>query len=542
MKNLIAPILAVLVFLSASLPYKHLNTVVGRTSDRQAQSLGVFRYYCENSEKSFFPSVQLHYGNRPFTLEMTFMEWGTAKIARLFDVPCSEMTEFARAANALVFAAILLVIFLIANRLLKISQSLELSKSEFPTLFISGCLLFLSSDWFFLKNSLYPLPEGRAILVGLLAFFFSLKGRNLIAIFFWVLAFAFKPQIFLFGFIFSELMIFIKIYRLRLESYLKKQFIYVVVTALLIVTYFSWVSHINAESDLPWVTWMGSWHKDWFFGDIKDRVSLDFWKGAFLNAFRTTHMATIFAFFLLAKIFGKKPAGKNIHFALLLLPQVAAILVLQGFFYNAYKENEYYALPLHVYGALTLFTVLSQMLQTYFSKKNSKQDWVLVMLFVGCLSVEGLYSIKKYFLFIDDLKKQQAGLNIKYTSPFPAGKDLVVVALHGNQREVLHLYNFGRRGFMWCAQNEKFAPRKFWLEQGVKYIAWQRKDNEDQWTVRTIEEELAFAKQQGWSSDSYDPWSLKPMHEWANFASSHKIDPCMNPGYFDPRTWAERFQ
>jgi hypothetical protein len=46
-----------------------------------------------------------------------------------------------------------------------------------------------------------------------------------------------------------------------------------------------------------------------------------------------------------------------------------------------------------------------------------------------------------------------------------------------------------------------FAPRAFWKNEGVKYVAWAGEQDPKtrlfNWDVRTIEEELSFAKKMG---------------------------------------------
>ncbi|MBI3554630.1 MAG: hypothetical protein HY074_00020 [Deltaproteobacteria bacterium] len=57
------------------------------------------------------------------------------------------------------------------------------------------------------------------------------------------------------------------------------------------------------------------------------------------------------------------------------------------------------------------------------------------------------------------------------------------------------------------------------------------------WNIRSIDEEMAYARAHSWSSDVNDVWGGKSMAEWAALASRTGRDPCLNAKDYDPRKW-----
>ncbi len=533
-------IFLVVVFLSLTVPIAKLRPTGGRSGERQGQTAGMIRIYCQDSSRNFLKSPQVQFGNNPFNTENSIFEWLQGRLASQIDGPRCDSVEFISKIVSVFFGTLgILFIFLISSLLFGETAGL-----------ISAVLFSFDELW--LRHSTYTMLDTRMVTFGLMAMYFTLKRKPILAGIFWWLQMTHKPQAFMFFFPFwicLELLRFRKEKTKLINWLFEKKQIQIMLSFLFasigVVFYYLHSNKINKVSDLPWITWMGPRTLHWYFGDWHERMQFAYYKSMVLEWFRKTGLNILFPLLLISHYLGNKIKKQWINNVLLISSTyIFGRFVYSFIFYNVFRIHEYYALPVNSGSAIVTGCAVAYFLTIFKVKKSHIYNISLVSLVIF-LSVTAFHNLVRYNDFTSNINnpsdwRYNHGWGIEQ---FPNAKpgDLVVMAGGGGGHDILPLYFTKKNGFAWCSKNPEFAPRKFWKESGVKYIAWKTHSvpvtGQDMWIVRTIEEELKIARENNWSNDQIDVWSSKSMSEWAQFASKNGYDPCSNPNQFNPQKW-----
>lgn len=534
----------VFCFLAVTLPLAFERVAGGRSAERQGYTAGIIRIYCQEPTHSVFKGPQIHFGRNPFNLEFTGFEWAQGVLARAFGGPqCdSNVEEVGKLFSIICSALAILGVALLGTQCWGALAG-----------FFSAILLATDELW--LRYATYTMIENRVLACGVWAIYFSLRRRKGLATIFWALTFLQKPQIFVLCSVFwlvRELTQFGNLKDLFKQRKFREVCLGYWCAAFVGLAWYFWSSKLNQNSDLPWIIHTGPRAQKWYFGTWDERLSWNYFKGFLLTAVRDSGLNVALPVAAGVGLFTRKAPNFRVPF-FRALPFAAALFAYTFIFYHVFVVHEYYALPLDVMRALTtagLMAYLIDLIKNGDSQEIPKKIlqyavFLSVAIVVGRAAIVGLKEYSKFALNINnpDTSFYHTEWNRQI---FPDSSGLVVIAPPppATGRDLLFLYLSKQRGFVWCSVNEKFAPRAYWKEQGVKYIAWGRGINPQthhyDWEVRTLEEELNLSRKNGWSSDLSDVWAGRSMPEWANLASRSGHDPCISDDDFDPRTWADR--
>ena len=554
----ILAVIAVAFFL-ALLPLAGTRPTGG---DRIAQTAGIIRIYCEQPERMFFRGPHIHFGNNPFNLEFTFFEWAQGHIARTVNPNCDAVEPVAKIVHMASGAAAVFAAGLLAALLVGIVAS---GPTGALAQVLSGVLasLLLATDGLWLRYATYTMIDERVMAIALFAILAALQRRVWLAFPLWLLVILQRPQVFAFAGSFWAATEFLMLAQARKEERsLKRHFRQALptVAAIAAVTlcgayYFKWSSALNAQSDLPWIQWMGPRSRKWFMGNWGDRFTLAFYRNLIVEWLRRSSLyaglvAVVFAFAvrnLTGMNLGSRERLKESVLEVLKVacPYLVALFGYTFVFYAVFIVHEYYALPVNAGRAVTAGAVLGLGAVELLLAALTNRRWAaitaaLLATVVAWPASQGLRHYIQFAARINDpaAPGYLADWNVQV---FPKERSLVVMSTPSSARELFMLYLTKQRGFAWCTQNPKFAPRKYWKEQGVEYVAWETGHDpvtkQTNWTVRTMEEELAYARARGWSSDVNDVWAGRTMAEWAALGSRNFLDPCLYEKDYDPRTW-----
>lgn len=582
-------IVAILAFyLLATLPLAFERVAGGRSAERQGYTAGIIRMYCRDPGHSILSGPEIHFGNNPFNLELTVFEWLQGAVIRgIGGSECNTAVE--------VTAKIVSILFSAFGVFMAAWLAFELWGEHAAVL----AAFLLATDELWLRYGTYTMIENRVLTLGAAAVLASLKRRPWLAGSLWALTAMQKPQIFVFWSAFwvgAELMrgmkptSVTKILRdgtciensrqaLRdwwlHERALKNVCQSYMAAAAVSGAWFAWSNWLDARSDLPWIIHTGPRAMKWYFGDWHERFTLGF-AGRFFGAWLKESglgvaLPALLVLGFVATLGKEKGAGKRLAWRKqcvwlvrgcgeLLWRGLPLFLALGAYFYLFYAVfivHEYYALPMNFGRMLTTAGVLAAFIglvvppghrfaknaRLAASLKSREQwaplaCWIVVAAVVGHSAATGVRAYAEFAANINNPNTSfyQTEWNRQV---FPEQNSFVVVAGPGNGRDLLELYFTKQRGFVWCSNNEAFAPRAYWKAQGVRYVAWTKQPDpvsrHYSWTVRTMDQELAFARLHHWSSDVDDVWAARSMAEWAALASRTGNDPCL--GSPDPRLW-----
>lgn len=550
------------VFFLATVPLAGTRPTGG---DRVGQTAGIIRIYCEQPGRLFFKGPHIHYGDNPFNLEFTVFEWVQGHIARAVNPSCDAVEPVAKIVHmasgaAAVYAAGLLAAFLVG--IVASGPTGALAQV------LGGVLaaLLLASDGLWLRYATYTMIDERVIALALFAILAALQRRALLSFPLWLLVILQRPQVFAFAGAFWAATEFLMLARARREERSFRRHLReaaptlasLAAVALCGAFYFQWSSAMNAQSDLPWIQWMGPRSRKWFMGDWGDRFTFAFYKNLIIEWLRRSSLyagliAVAMAFVvrhLAAMNLRSKERLKESVLEVLAVafPYFCALFGYTFVFYAVFIVHEYYALPVNAGRAVTAGAVLGLGAVELLLAALSNRAWAsftaaLLAAVVAWPAAQGLRHYAAFATHIEDFKSP-GYLGDWNVQVFPKERSMVVMAVPNSGRELYQLYMTKQRGFAWCTQNAKFAPRKFWKDHGVEYVAWH--DGFDaaakrtKWIVRTIDEELAYARARpGWSSDVNDVWAGRTMAEWAALGSRNFLDPCLYEKDYDPRTWKD---
>ncbi len=530
------------LFLLITLPMMFSPPTSGRSAERQGQTAGAIRVYCKEPDRNFLIAPQIHFGNNSFNMEFSVFEWLQGRLSSAVDGPtCDSVEPVSKFFNVLFSAIGILFAGLIASFLWGSYSGI-----------ISALLLAGNDLW--LRYSTYSMIENRVITCALIAIYFSLRRKNILTLIFWSLTILQKPTIYTFVAPFwlsIELFLFIKNKKAENKNFLKT-FCYFFAGSFIGVLYFLSVYRFNILNDLPWIQWTGPRHANWYFGNWPARFEFNYYKHLFLDWIRRTNLLVFIISVACFHLFYKKSFSKNTLKTKLQkafeisTPFVAGRFFYSFLFYNVYVVHEYYALPVNAGAAVVSGGILGLLFETALESRKKLFIWLaskICGIAVLAAIIPGIHSYTKYFL---DVLNPASALhhkdwNQRIFPPLKSEKSLVVLAFEGDGRDLLPLYLAKQKGFVWCSTNPAFAPRKYWQEQGVEYVAWYNgvdpKTGIRRWKVRSINEELEIAKNHGWSSDIKDAWASKPMWLWAQLGSQKFKDPCKKPGDENPQTW-----
>lgn len=531
----IAVSLILFFFLAATLPLAFERVTGGRSAERQGYTAGIIRMYCLDPSHSILKGPQIHFGNNPFNLELTVFEWAQGLTARIAGGPdCDGEVEVIGKVVSIVFSALgILGVALLAAHL-------------WGNLAAVFATVLLATDELWLRYATYTMIENRVLTLGVFAILLSLKRRALPAAAFWGLTALQKPQIFIFCAAFwavAEL----ACTKRPIRHVLRDKRLHKVLAGFfgmgaLAAGWYLYSSRLDAASDLPWIIHTGPRAQKWYFGTWEERLSSGYFKHLLIFWLRDTGLNVAIPLLLVVCAIARKRPQLGRLFART-LPVVAAFFVYTFSFYHVFVVHEYYALPLNIGRVLTVAGTLAFV----FHASRVVSQPRLWQLAAGAAAIVVLrYSvvgIRQYARFALNINNPQTSFyQTEWNRQiFPKKNSMVVIAGDGTGRDLLFLYNTKQRGFVWCAANQKFAPRAYWKEQGIEYVAWTTGINPQthhyEWVVRTIGEELALARKNGWSSDINDVWAGRAMAEWARIASTNGKDPCLVPEQYDPRTW-----
>lgn len=521
----VAVALIVTAFLAATLPLSMRRPVGGRNAERQGYTAGIIRIYCQEPGQFFLKGPQIHFGRNPFNLELTFFEWVQGAVARAIDGPeCDSVEPVAKVFSILTAAVGVLALALLGAQLRSFAAGLIAA-------------LLLAGDELWLRYSTYTMIENRVLAIALLAVLLSFRRRAGWAALFWALTFVQKPQIFLFM---SALWLGLEVVRQR-KLPERRVLLGYGAAAVIGFGWYAWCDHLDRRSDLPWIIHTGKWARNWYVGDLAERLRWVYWKSLGLDWLRRSGL--VFAVPLLLALRAARTRRTEIRDVVLsAVPLLGATLVYTSVFYAVFVTHEYYAIPLNVGLSLTLALTLDFLISRRYSRR-----WARRLAYAAAVAVVAWHVAvggRQYIEYAVDSPHPDSlyyhaewGVEI-----FPKKRSFVAMAIDGSGRDLLSMYLAKQRGLLWCASNPRFAPRAFWKAQGVEYVAWfdgyDSGTGRRKWVVRTLDEELARARAKGWSSDTNDAWAAHGMAEWAAIASRKELNPCGNAP--DPRGWGER--
>lgn len=547
----------VIFFLASTLPVAFERPTGGRSGERQGQTAGMIRIFCENPKNqdprwSPVAGPQVHYGHQVFNLELPIFEWLQGRAARALSGPeCDSVEAVAKTFNVIASALAIAGVALLGTFLWGSAAG------------VIGALL-LATNGLWMRYATYSMLDNRMLACAVFAIYFSVRRRALAAFALWALTITQKPQAFAFLSVFWAALELVTLAREKkswstflVERARRRTLIAFLAAVAAGYAYYRWSCIVNAESDLPWVLWMGPRSRGWFFGDWADRLRFAFYKGLTLDWLKKSQLNVAVPIALgLAAASPMFRAALRAHRTLQTMFLVSLPLLVGRFFYtfvfyNVFVVHEYYSLPLNVGAAIIGGAVLGALwdLIPRLTRKEtgaitaSKTRHALTFALACVLGYGAFSGAREYFTFTREIGNPS---DWRYLTEwnhriFPEERSFVVMAGPVSGRDILFLYLTKQRGFAWCYQNEEFAPRAFWKNQGVRYVAWWKRydpaTKRNRWTVRSIDEELAHARARGWSSDISDAWAGRSMHEWSDLAGRAGHDPCGSAGDFDPRTW-----
>lgn len=561
MKYFIA--LCTVLFLALTLPLASKRPSGGRSAERQGFTAGIIRMYCLDPDHSIVKGPQIHFGNNPFNLEYTGFEWAEGVAARAVGgEDCGSSVEVIGKTVSILFsaAAILLVAwaaFLLALRAGVAEPSARLSAA------ISAFLLASCELW--LRYSTYTMVENRTLffaLLGLIGCWKITETKRLSPLWFsltalgWAMAGMHKPQGYAFFAAFWCAFEFLRWLETRKKPNTNAIAAFAVGTAAMVAWLF-WNSKLDPTSDLPWILHTGPRATHWYFGDWSERFRLHFYTSNFLKSLQQTGVLVALPALLCGALFLRSSIRTPLRqLARVVIPHLVATLAFVFVFWNVFIVHEYYALPFDVARALCTGVVLGVLCEHLFTTESKTLSAIsrnavalaAALVVTGVCANAYLTNIPRYLDYAERIEDPRApdylqGWNINV---FPKKNPFVVMTVRSRGSELLYLYMAHAHGFIWCTQNPVHAPRKYWKDEGIKYVAWgepskdPKKPGLYEWKVRTIDEELADARKRGWSSDINDHWAGHTMAEWSAIASRGGYDPCLDPKDFDPRQWKEK--
>lgn len=547
----------VALFVFMQVPKIGLTPARENVFERQAQTSGMIRLYCLDSTRHPLASPQLPWGNGAFNMELSIFEWGQGAVARLLDGGSCESVERVSQISALLAAvASLFFAFLLGNTLF----------GSFGAILCAGALAF---DPAWLKFSTYMLMDIRAVAFAFLGGFLCLKGRWGWATVAWFVAGSHRPQAFTAMGTYFVLLLGLAQWmhsrRFSIQSAVIKT-LPVFAGGALALCYHAYAAVFNRTHDLPWFTWAGPRIFKTYFGNWHERWEWPFWKGLLFDWLHKPALNLAFAavvgigliLFLARRNSAARTTTQDLRFIqklfknvlILSLPYVVSRFVYTFMFLTVFKWHDYYAVPLNGLGALTKGLILGSILQQtalYFgeTRLRSKLLWLATAVTVVPLGFWAVSNVRHDLRFTAE--RRNPGSSLFYhdwgQTIFPADRSLVVVVHPLAARDMGYLYISKHPGYTWCKTSPENAPRAFWRDQGVKYVAWPEEPQPNKplrWTVRTMAEELAHARARGWSSDLNDFWAGRTMAEWAKIASRYDLNPCQGGARDrDPRLWKD---
>ncbi|MBI3544492.1 MAG: hypothetical protein HY075_14570 [Deltaproteobacteria bacterium] len=529
-----------LFFLVLTLPLATERVAGGRSSERQGYTAGIIRIYCQEPGHSVLAGPQIHFGRNPFNLELTIFEKLQGLAARAIshgecDLAVERVGKY----------------FSIAMSALGIVAVAGVAWHLWGPLAAALAALLLGTDELWLRYSTYTMIENRVLTLGVLAILASLKRRPVAAGLLWALTFMQKPQIFVFLTAFwgiTELLRARSLGKLFAEKRFRAlcgAYLGAVVVSL---AWFKWTAALDVKNDLPWIIHTGPRISRWYFGDWAERTSLKYAKNLLLAWFRETGLSVALPIALVLFAVRQARAERADPRELLkrALPMLAALFFYTFIFWNVFIVHEYYALPINIGRSLATGGVLALVLLALPTARKLRPLAAIIAITVAIVVARFAFvGVRDYENFVLHLNDPAAwNYQADWNHPvFPKKYGFAVVAVPGTGRDLLFLYMASQRGFVWCSSNPVYAPRAFWKSQGVEYVAWT--DHMDPathrmvYTVRSIDDELAYARARGWSSDIKDVWAGRSMAEWSRLASENGRDPCLRSEDQDPRKWEQ---
>lgn len=537
-------ILVILLFTGSSFPLIDKRSSRENVAERQAQTAGMVRLYCKDSSRTVLDSPQIPFGKNSFNMELSLFEWIEGRVAAAWDGPRCDSVEKVMRAFALFCTALALVIVFEVIR--ETMSSLGFRNAGWAGFVGAVCL---ATDQLWLKFSTFTLVDSRMVACSMLAYLLIIKRRWFLALLFWILTIGQKPQAFAFigpFYVCLDLVLHFLKNSVKKISYWNRDRVYFAAILFAAVcscaVYMQYSVHINESHDLPWLAWMGPKLKRWMFGNWNERWELAFYKSQILEWFRKCGLFLL----PLAVFLDRENRNRVLKTALLLsIPFFVGRFLHTFIFLNVFKAHDYYAIPQNGLGELSRGLVFGTLLTAFLELRGP--DWkkyfataaVAFTLFLSAWS-----PVREHIEFVQNIEnpKWDHYLPHWHLNIFPDDDEMVVMANPGRGRDYLDLYLTRHPGHIWCNYNKEFAPRAYWKSEGVRYVAWaEGKDpatGDTHWVVRTMEEELARARANGWSSDINDAWAGKSMAQWAAMASSLDKDPCEgDPKNRDPRVW-----
>ena len=546
-----------ILFTFIQLPKIGLTPARENVFERQSQTAGMVRLYCLDGSRHPLASPQLPWGTGAFNMELSIFEWAQGAVSRLVDGGSCQSVELVTQITALIAAVVTLVLaFLLGNALF----------GPFAAVLCAGALAF-DSAW--LKFSTYMLMDIRSVAFAFLGGYLCLKRRWTWATLAWFVSASHRPQAFTatgtFFIILLGIVLWMRERRFSLKSTLAAA-VPVVLGGALGLCYHVYAAVFNRSHDLPWFTWAGPRIFNTYFGNWHERWEAAYWKGLFFDGLHKTALnlalASIFSIGLLLFLGARKDASRAQHVRfiqnllkkvlILTLPYIVGRFIYTFLFLTVFKWHDYYAVPLNGLGALTKGLILGFILkQTAEYLRGSRTRLralsIATAVTVVPLLVWGASNAVRDARFTAERRDPTSSLYYHDWGQtiFPATdtRSLVVVVHPRAARDMGYLYISKHPGFTWCNHSPENAPRAFWQQQGVKYVAWPEDGAPGQplrWKVRTMAEELAHARAQGWSSEVKDYWAGRTMAEWAKIASRHDLNPCQGDIHQrDPRLWKD---
>jgi hypothetical protein len=563
--------------------------------ERQAQTGGMIFLFCKLPDRTPLNTPQQHFGTNPFQMEFSLIEWLQAKVVRVATNGQCELYEPIVQKISLGFSVLAIVlIFFIGGHL-----------GGPPLAVLIAAFFAYEKDW--LKYSTYILTDPRTVFMVFAGVFMLLKGRDagqslnkflyiLLSVVAFFLAGGARPQAYLlwFGF-FGALIVFYDCGLMpQWKGYQRQRsvpesilslwpFLFGGVCAL---GYHMYASIYNAHRDLPWLIWAGPSIRKLYVSDFHERFEWVFYKSILLNWLHRTWLLIGLIAVSIPWIAYKNSTHLRIYVKkciLATLPFFIGQFLYQFTFLKVIKMHDYYAIPIGVISGLSKGVLIASVAQLATLVKEQRGDKI-----IGYLQWLGVASIV-VFLISTGLRDYQTArqriepgterfhndLNPRQ-SIFPKEAEMVVIA-HGAAWGSSPLSINQKAGFVWCAKNQAHAPREFWRQQRVQYVAWWLGDSSQEtyysdvalprilqqnikeiatdsviykngyvvngankqavtWLVRPIDAELAYARRRQFSSDIDDHWNAQSIFEWAYWASKLGYNVC-DGIHGDPRRW-----
>jgi len=544
------------VFLFLTLPLAFERPSGGRSAERQGFTAGIIRMYCHNPSHSILKGPQIHFGNNPFNLEYTGFEWLQGVLARgLGGTECEGAVEkIGKSVSIWFSAASLLVLGALSFAL---AQLVGIA-TPFALIGSAVSVFLLACDELWLRYATYTMVENRMLFFALVALYGSVRTEAgskagmaryvwpLIAGSAWAMTGVHKPQGFAFFAVFWTVFLAIR-WRIQGIAPSVRGILALGTGSLVVVGWLAWGHVLGQASDLPWILHTGPRATRWYFGNWSERFEPKFFTSNLLKWAQQTGIFLVLPALAVLSIFFRRPVKAwALKFAQVAVPYGIALFVFVFLFWAVYIVHEYYALPFDVGRALATgiaLALLAEVVLGTIDKHHRLLALALAVLVTAVCGTAYRKGVPPYLAYAARINDPRAPdyLHGWNEQVFPERHPFVVMTVRSRGSELLYLYKAKARGFVWCTHNPIHAPRKYWKDQGVRWVAWGEPSPDPatpglyQWTVRSIEQELELARKNNWSSDVDDHWAGRTMAQWAAHASSNGKDPCLdNP---DPRSW-----